>query len=152
MAIPSISQNLADAYLTAFKAFVNDSGGAAKIQIYAGDPYSSGVKLAEALLDTTTPFAATTTSSGYRQTVPTPEGGNADLTIVGLAAAGAGTNATHYRLLAESGAVVEVGTCRGAGDSDTGQQMVLSNKNIAENQAVTITSFVKRVAMALGNI
>lgn len=152
MAIPSISQNLADAYLNAFKTFVNDGGGAAKLQIYAGDPYSSGVKLAEALLDTTTPFAANATSTTYRQTTPTPEGGNADLTVVGLAAAGAGTNATHYRLLAESGAVVEVGTARGAGDADTGQQMVLSNKNIAENQAVTITSFVKRVSMLLGNI
>lgn len=152
MAIPSIPQSLADIYLEAFRSRVNNGGGTAKIQIYAGDPYSAGVKLAEALLDTTTPFAAIATSGGYRQTAPTAEGGDADLTVLGLAAAGAGTDATHYRLLAESGAVVEVGTARGAGDADTGQQMVLSNKNIAENQAVVITSFVKRVAMALGNI
>lgn len=152
MAIPSISQNLADAYLTAFKAFVNDGGGQAAIQIYAGDPYSAGVKLAEFLLDTTTPFAATATSGGYRQTAPTPEGGDADLTVLGLSGAGAGTDATHYRIMSESGAVVEVGTARGTGDADTGQQMVLSNKNIANGQAVTLTSYVKRVAMALGNI
>lgn len=155
MSAPLNTHATADVYLEAFRSRVNNGGGQARIRFYDAVPISqggAGVPIAIALLDTTTPFAAITTSGSYRQTIPTAEGGDADLTVVGLAAAGAGTDATHWELHAESGAIVEGGTCRGVGDADTGQQAVLSNKNIAENQSVTVTGFTKRVLASLGNI
>lgn len=145
----------ADVYLEAFRTRVNNGGGQARFRFFNALPVSqggAGVPIATCLLDTTTPFAAITTSGSYRQCIPTAEGGDADLTVLGLPAAGAGTDATHWELHAESGAIVEAGTCRGAGDADTGQECVLSNANIAENQAVVLTSFVKRCLASLGNI
>lgn len=155
MPAPLNTQDTADAYLEAFRSRVNDGGGQAQIRFYDALPISqggAGVPIATALLDTTTPFEAITTSGNYRQTVPTPEGGDADLTVVGLAAAGAGTPATHWELLAESGAIVEGGTCRATGDADNGEQAVFNNNNIAEGQAVTVTGFTKRILMMLGDI
>lgn len=147
-----MTQSMADSYLNAFKNAVNNGGGQARIEFYAGNPQSGGTQIAVALLDTANPFGANSTSGNYRQCSPTPEGGNADLTVLGLAAAGAGTNCTHWQLKAESGQILEGGTARGVSDPDNGEQAVLSNKNIAEGQSVTVTGFTKRVLMLLGNI
>jgi hypothetical protein len=55
----------------------------------------------------------------------------------GAAAAGAGTNATHFRLKQSTTCHIQ-GTAGNAGDTP---EMVLDNKNIAEDQAVTVNSF-----------
>jgi hypothetical protein len=56
---------------------------------------------------------------------------------LGLAAAGAGVDATHFRL--KVGATCHIqGTVGESGDTP---DMVLDNKNIAQNQTVTITTF-----------
>lgn len=57
----------------------------------------------------------------------------------GAAAAGGGTDATYAELVQGSNVVYL--NARGAGDADNGEALVLDNKNIAENQTVTINTF-----------
>lgn len=58
-------------------------------------------------------------------------------TVTGVAAAGAGTNAGHYRI--KVGGVCKIQGPVGA--TGSGIEMTLDNVNIAENQVATITSF-----------
>ena len=57
--------------------------------------------------------------------------------LVGLAAAGGGTNAHHFRFVGSGGVIVQ-GTVSGTGD---GGDLELDNISIAEDQAVNVTAF-----------
>ena len=59
----------------------------------------------------------------------------------GTEAAGAGTNAGHYRIYESNGTTChKQGACSGPTDEPLGD-MILNNKNIAEGQEVTVSSF-----------
>jgi hypothetical protein len=60
----------------------------------------------------------------------------AAVTLTGLAAAGAGTNAHHFRFI--GGGIIAQGTC---GATGSGADLILDNVSIAEAQEVTVTSF-----------
>jgi hypothetical protein len=55
---------------------------------------------------------------------------------VGTAAAGAGTDVTHFRLYTSGGTCLYQGT---AGEVD--EDLLLDNANVAESQTVTVTTF-----------
>lgn len=55
---------------------------------------------------------------------------------VGTAAAGAGTDVTHFRLYTSGGTCLYQGT---AGEVD--EDLLLDNANVAESQTVTVTAF-----------
>lgn len=59
---------------------------------------------------------------------------------VGLPAAGAGTNVGHYRLRNAGDTEREEGTVTGTGG---GGELELDNVNIAEDQAVSVTTFTR---------
>lgn len=60
------------------------------------------------------------------------------LSTSGLAAAGSGTNATQYDVTDSSDAVLWSGTCTITGG---GGDLTVDNPNIAQNQAVSVTSW-----------
>jgi hypothetical protein len=136
-----VTTALADLILgTINTSLLNDSGNPT-IDVMADDGGNPGDVLATFELDSTAPFDTPEDgATGFRKVVLTT-GGDEDFDVVGLAAAGAGTDAAHYALKAQDGTVRGRGLVRGTGDADTGQELVLSNKNIAEAQAVTLVTF-----------
>lgn len=67
-------------------------------------------------------------------------------TIAGLAAAGTGTNAVHYRIYDSTGTTChEQGSVTATGG---GGNITVDNVNIANNQVVTITGFTRTAGNA----
>jgi len=78
----------------------------------------------------------------------TPSGGKVDKAAgtwsgTGLAAAGAGTNITHFRLKSSGGTVHMQGTV-GVGSGE----LQVDNINVAEDQTVTVTKFERTAGNA----
>lgn len=63
----------------------------------------------------------------------------------GLAGAGAGTVATHFRVNTSAGVAVWQGTCGGTG---SGADMILTNTNIASGQACNFNSLTNTASGA----
>lgn len=63
-------------------------------------------------------------------------------TVTGTTEAGAGTNATHFRVVVAGTGEIMQGTVSGSGG---GGDMQVQNVNIADDQVVTVTSFVIRM-------
>lgn len=140
----NLKNAVADAMLTAIRSEFNDGGGTAHLNIYSA---AYAALLVSYDLATSNPFGAPAAgASTYRQIAVTT-GGDEDFTKVGLAAAGAGTNAAVYRYLSEAGDNMGEGAC---GASGSGAEVELSNVNIAENQPTTLTSAVIRINATLG--
>lgn len=104
------------------------------LEIFTGSPPAncaaadSGTKLASLSLPSDWMAGA---SSGSKAKAGTWSG-------TGLAAAGAGTTAGHWRLKSSGGTVHMQGTITGTGG---GGDMTMDNTSIAQNQAIAISTF-----------
>jgi hypothetical protein len=127
-----------DAMLNALAADINNSGTAV-LEILSA---AFAAILVSYNLPATPFGAAGAGAAGYRQiAVPsTPISGT------GLAAAGSGTQAAKYRLRREDGTIAGEGDVGGSG---SGQEVILSNTNVANGQAVNLNSFAIRMAAPL---
>ena len=105
----------------------------AQIIIYSGTiPASVGAALTGTLL---AQFAGNATQFGTATAGVLTASAVASTT--GLAGAGAGTVATHYRINTSAGVAVSQGTITGTGG---GGDMILTNTSIASGQACNFTS------------
>lgn len=121
-------------------AIATDWGAGALLRIYSGTPPAdaftalSGNSILAVV--TLTPAAATASGNGATKNML-----GTTQSTTGLAAAGAGTNATFYRVYASDGTTVkEQGSITVTGG---GGDMTVANVSIAQNQPVDVTSFVK---------
>lgn len=127
---PEVRNARADAYETAI-------GASPKLQIFSGaepanlSDAASGTKLVEMTLPADWLTAG---ANGVKSKSGT-------WSSVGLAGAGAGTNAGYYRITNSAGTVThEQGDVTVTGG---GGALTLDNVNIAQNQTVQITTFTK---------